>query len=343
MFVINIVRFSLIVNSFHGPSTSSKNTAKTAKRVQKLNAIFGSDSENDEVVKRVESKIEKEIEEEKERKAKESNNNNSDNDISSDGGTNKHSNDVLDITIESDFSFPTTPGKNIESNESLLKYPLLLSPIQFLPKQIFIGPNLTRISSLLQQHKIVSPLKQTPKRGSLTENRVQLSETALSDNDLAPPHTPSPSGTKRRMQSAIVCPQPKKQKRETKEESTHTHEIRRHTHTNPFRTNTSKLSEKRTHSSDARTPVKQRLGARVHAHFDRRTHTNAHHQTNTIIKQQLTSHTHEANDKPSDARIIPLNNKLIPKGVQLVIAVDANKKYTKNALKKITRNLMNQM
>ena len=275
--------FHLKVESFHGPSTSSKNTARSAKRVQKLNTIFGSDSENDEIVKRVKSRIEKEIEEEKVRKARESNNNNSDSNISSDGGTNKRSNDVLDITIESDFCFPPTPGKRIEANKSLLKYPLLLSPIKFLPKHIFFGTNLARISSIFQHHKIISPLKRTPKRGSLTEKRVQLSETALSDNDLAPPHTPSPSGTKRRMRSAIVCPQPKKQKRETKEESTHTNEIRRHTHTNPFRTNTSKPSEQRTHSSNARIPVKQRLGARAHAHFDRHTHTNAHHQTLSLI------------------------------------------------------------
>ena len=42
-------------------------------------------------------------------------------------------------------------------------------------------------------------------------------------------------------------------------------------------------------------------------------------------------------------RIINLNNKNVPKGIHLAIAVDKNRYLTKNALKKITRNLANQM
>lgn len=42
-------------------------------------------------------------------------------------------------------------------------------------------------------------------------------------------------------------------------------------------------------------------------------------------------------------RVIHLNNKNVPEGVHLAIAVNKNKHYSKNALKKITRNLAQQM
>lgn len=46
--------------------------------------------------------------------------------------------------------------------------------------------------------------------------------------------------------------------------------------------------------------------------------------------------------EPIQTRIIKLNNKYVQKGVHLAIAVDKSKFLSKNALKKITRNL-NQM
>lgn len=45
----------------------------------------------------------------------------------------------------------------------------------------------------------------------------------------------------------------------------------------------------------------------------------------------------------SDTKIIQLNNKYVPKGVHLAIAIDKNKKLSKNAIKKITRNLASQL
>lgn len=50
-----------------------------------------------------------------------------------------------------------------------------------------------------------------------------------------------------------------------------------------------------------------------------------------------------ANQASDGTRIIDLRNKNVPKGVHLAIAVDKNKRLSKNALKKITRNLANQM
>lgn len=46
---------------------------------------------------------------------------------------------------------------------------------------------------------------------------------------------------------------------------------------------------------------------------------------------------------PKGTRVITLNYKHAPEGVQLAIAVDKNKRYSRNALKRITRNLANQM
>lgn len=69
--------------------------------------------------------------------------------------------------------------------------------------------------------------------------------------------------------------------------------------------------------------------------------------SNTV--QQIT-HTERQTDlgqnfKPSapNTKIITLNNKYVPKGVCFAIAVESNKKLSKNALKKITRNLASQM
>lgn len=51
------------------------------------------------------------------------------------------------------------------------------------------------------------------------------------------------------------------------------------------------------------------------------------------------------NSNPSapKTKILELNNKYVPKGVRLAIAVDKDKKLSKNALKKITRNLASQL
>lgn len=55
------------------------------------------------------------------------------------------------------------------------------------------------------------------------------------------------------------------------------------------------------------------------------------------------SQTNNLKSEPPKARVITLNNKYAPKGVQLAIAVDRNKKLSKNALKKITRGLVAQL
>lgn len=53
---------------------------------------------------------------------------------------------------------------------------------------------------------------------------------------------------------------------------------------------------------------------------------------------------HEQKPSPSSStRVIELKNKNAPQGVHSAIAVDKNKYYSRNALKKLTRNLANQM
>lgn len=51
----------------------------------------------------------------------------------------------------------------------------------------------------------------------------------------------------------------------------------------------------------------------------------------------------ETPSSASSIRIITLNNKNVPQGVHLAIAVEKTKFMSKNALKKITHNLANQM
>lgn len=50
-----------------------------------------------------------------------------------------------------------------------------------------------------------------------------------------------------------------------------------------------------------------------------------------------------SNESAPKTKIITLNNKYVPKGIKLAIAVEGNKVLSKNALKKITRNLASQM
>lgn len=71
-------------------------------------------------------------------------------------------------------------------------------------------------------------------------------------------------------------------------------------------------------------------------------------QPNTITERQTAVNKPQkvnrtSNPLPPNTKIITLNNKYVPKGVQLAIAVETNKTLSKNALKKITRNLAAQL
>lgn len=86
-----------------------------------------------------------------------------------------------------------------------------------------------------------------------------------------------------------------------------------------------------------------------HHNFERDLHiqkiiTNKQH--NTQIEKEIVDVCEEK--KPTEAteegtRIITLKNKNVPAGVHLAIAVDKSKFFSKNALKKIARNLAKEM
>lgn len=61
----------------------------------------------------------------------------------------------------------------------------------------------------------------------------------------------------------------------------------------------------------------------------------------TVVERQIVESfgKKEEEQASNNTRIISLHNKNVPEGVQLAIAVDSKKYYSKNALKKITRNL----
>lgn len=62
----------------------------------------------------------------------------------------------------------------------------------------------------------------------------------------------------------------------------------------------------------------------------------------TQVERHIVDNFEQSNKAPQ-TRIITLNNKNVPPGVHLAIAVDKSKYLSKNALKKITRNLASQM
>lgn len=66
----------------------------------------------------------------------------------------------------------------------------------------------------------------------------------------------------------------------------------------------------------------------------------------TEVERRIVDSLHEKEKEKSTAdgaRVIELRNKNVPQGVHLAIAVDKSKFLSKNALRKITRNLVNQM
>lgn len=66
-----------------------------------------------------------------------------------------------------------------------------------------------------------------------------------------------------------------------------------------------------------------------------------HHRPSAVTKSD--TNTQEIRTPTTEPRVIALNNKLVPNGVQLAIAVKGKQRLSKNALKKITRNLLSQM
>lgn len=68
---------------------------------------------------------------------------------------------------------------------------------------------------------------------------------------------------------------------------------------------------------------------------------NTHTERQTAVTEPKLSN--RTSKSAPNTKTIKLNNKYVPNGVQLAISVDRNKKLSKNALKKITRNLLSQM
>lgn len=62
----------------------------------------------------------------------------------------------------------------------------------------------------------------------------------------------------------------------------------------------------------------------------------------TQVERQIVDSLEVVKSTSDGVRIIDLHNKNVPKGVHMAITVDSNKKYSKNALKKITRDLAKQ-
>lgn len=68
------------------------------------------------------------------------------------------------------------------------------------------------------------------------------------------------------------------------------------------------------------------------------------HRTNSEAERQIAKSLETNESKPPvGTRVINLFNKHVPKGVHLAIAVDNTKRLSKNALKKITRNLASDL
>lgn len=98
--------------------------------------------------------------------------------------------------------------------------------------------------------------------------------------------------------------------------------------------------------SYTREPSNEPIETQPHAHYSPLQVTISNHPvgtSNTNSSESAYSTQNSIECESQEARIIPLNNKFVPNGVQLAIAVKGKQQLSKNALKKITRNLLAQM
>lgn len=236
---------------------------------------------------------------------------------------------------------------------SLLKYPLILSPIK---KQSFKYRSFTLSSSPSKTKSLDGKTKSLSLSHSQTKPiNSRKREHAQPDNSIK-----SAVPQKRRLASVIVRPKTTNDHstkvKQSFEQAPHTHSVSKHS------TNTYKNHRNNTNATKrTNTTTKHRTNTSKE-HRKRDTHTNNDHRTNTRAAQQLTPaktstntialHYSAETSKPETietertetigTRIISLNNKYVPEGVRLAIAVDKNKQLSKNALKKLTRNLLSE-
>lgn len=279
--------------------------------------------------------------------------------------------ETLEITFVNDFDLEAAPKTPKIEIASFLKYPLHLSPIVF-QKRDSISP---KQNVSLLRYQLSSPSKATNiKESSVTvktdcefgSHRMQNEEKEEKDQKSS--HTNketirsisnTPTQPKRRLKSAVVKIQPQTITanasyehhrspfaERTPNKITLSHTIAKHrTHTHPSRrlkTHT-KANHSSTHTNAGRSSTHTNAShSSTRTKVERESVATANPSAHTLTPQHPTSHTHTTEDL-SGTRILTLNNKLVPQGVRFAIAVDANKTYTKNALKKITRNLLSQI
>ena len=279
--------------------------------------------------------------------------------------------ETLEITFVNDFDLEAAPKTPKIEIASFLKYPLHLSPIVF-QKRDSISP---KQNVSLLRYQLSSPSKATNiKESSVTvktdrefgshrmqneekeEKDQKSSHTKKKNDSFHFKHTNTTkasfeisccqNSTTNNNSQRIIRTSPKPVCRtHTKQNHSLSYHRKASQHTHPFRrlkTHT-KANHSSTHTNAGRSSTHTNAShSSTRTKVERESVATANPSAHTLTPQHPTSHTHTTEDL-SGTRILTLNNKLVPQGVRFAIAVDANKTYTKNALKKITRNLLSQM
>lgn len=301
-----------IVDLFHGPSNSS--FLKRLKQRKRNRELFGSDSEEEDIVQ---NKLHKKLREEL-----------------LDLTESESEEEILQIHVENDLFEGSltenhTEEKSIESpattqasEDELLSIknqlivPLLLSPLTKTPKRRvnpFRKPEQTnRVENTVRNEKSIREEPQQTSSGIQRNRHQNQYARSCAKNQASSEVAIRGQQSKKTnyLASAIVCVTPK-EKCETKTTS--------NARIATTKSNTQAIIERHNFSEEIRI------------------------QTNneSVVSPQLIEKQQNPSDnKIEESRILFLNNKIVPKGVQFAIAVDKNKHYSKNALKKITRNLM---
>lgn len=112
-----------------------------------------------------------------------------------------------------------------------------------------------------------------------------------------------------------------------------------HNHTNQYVSNTVKQKET---TSFVHTPTQThtRTSESLLITISNTEQLNKNTENRSVVEEPQTIN---SRPEPPNTKIITLNNKYAPAGVRLAIAVEKNKKLSKNALKRITRNLASQL
>lgn len=337
----------------YGPS----NRRKLTNKQRLMRKLFNSDSENDEIktsetiknVNKAKQAFDRQLE------------------VNLSNLTDDENDDVLEIEINSDeFVTPTKLS-------TLAHTPLLISPLQNTPvRTVHLNEHVPVVTIT---HTFKEPSTCTVKSNVKKAVRFALPAIHTNNAHIKPTHNQAfsakrfasafssckrmPPSEQAHTQSSTLAPSCEKPHNDDKRIHPYKRTPLTRTLTQaPIHSHTQSLAQSQsTHNARLLNSITRTITHLDSSHTHSHSHPHAFNSatiTKTSIQAKQTvsavqpitqTERQAAADKPSEAPIsktIVLKNKYVPNGIKLSIAVDTNKKLSKNARKKITRQLISE-